>query len=736
MHPGWSPGNHFFPGGLRYSQPSTATTWYVRKTGSDSNGGTSPTVRSTGTDGITSVNNTFASASASWTSSDIGHGLSVLGSIRKIAKVIDSHTLIYSGAALVINSGLTWTVGGALLTIGKSMASTNPPLAGGDTVYIGAGTYRETVTVGVADRGQYIYWIGDVDGSHTGDSGMIYFTSYSPTWRQTVGSGTVLNLGGINFLSFKNIIFVSASAAGGQPIVTTGNGNTCHHTQFINCCFLANSISGNNSIFLNPPVGIRSELLVDGCIFLGGGAGVSITLQRSTAGDYDIASVIRNSMFIGTATGPAVQVAGSGSVSGLGGGVTIHNCTILGYTTAAISTTAASSLSTTYPTKVYNCILSCTVAMNAATSGQIVEDYNVFYAGTPRTNVTAGAHSISDGSIAPLIEVGQSQLYGFAPKPFGSPSIGSPLLGLVDVTTNLVSSDMFGVPRPSGTITLGDSGTASSGAAKTITDSTKTWGNNSWAGFTINIKSGTGSGQLKSITSNTATVITVDGNWKTNPDNTSTYIIYDGALASSGNATAGSTTTLTDSNAAWPTNSWQGYTVLIDGGTGSGKSATVTSNTGTVLTFANIGATLDNTSTYQLYRGTSGSVVNDSVGHCERPSVIRDTATVHTSSNSWRIHGPGFQDFQLPVSAVATTATIWVQFDANYAGPQPGMLITNGAECGVSDVGVSMGGVASATWEQVSVTFTPTSSGIVTVRLLSNCTNPTGAAYFDDFGVS
>jgi hypothetical protein len=255
----------------------------------------------------------------------------------------------------------------------------------------------------------------------------------------------------------------------------------------------------------------------------------------------------------------------------------------------------------------------------------------------------------------------------------------------------------------------------------------------------VKITGGTGSGQIKSIASNTATAITVDGNWQTNPGAGSTYIIYNGNFASSGKATAGNTTTLTDGNAAWGTNQWQGYTCLIDGGTGSGLSATIASNTSTVLTFTgSIGATLDSTSTYQLYRGTSGNFSNNSIGCYERGSAgVRETATVRTGANALRIQGPGFQDFQVPVNATPTTFSVWAQFDANYSGLQPQLILTNGTECGIPEgASASMGGVASGTWEQIILTVTPTAAGIVTVRLQSNSTTPTGAAYFDDLAAT
>jgi len=70
-----------------------------------------------------------------------------------------------------------------------------------------------------------------------------------------------------------------------------------------------------------------------------------------------------------------------------------------------------------------------------------------------------------------------------------------------------------------------DAGTATSGGASTLTDSTKSWGVNRWANYAVRILAGAGAGQVLPIASNTATALTVVGAWATNPDSTSVYAI-------------------------------------------------------------------------------------------------------------------------------------------------------------------------------------------------------------------
>jgi hypothetical protein len=67
-------------------------------------------------------------------------------------------------------------------------------------------------------------------------------------------------------------------------------------------------------------------------------------------------------------------------------------------------------------------------------------------------------------------------------------------------------------------------GTATSGTATTLVNSAKTWTVSQWINAQIRIVSGTGAGQIRTITANDATSVTV-ATWTTNPDATSVYAI-------------------------------------------------------------------------------------------------------------------------------------------------------------------------------------------------------------------
>jgi len=77
-----------------------------------------------------------------------------------------------------------------------------------------------------------------------------------------------------------------------------------------------------------------------------------------------------------------------------------------------------------------------------------------------------------------------------------------------------------------------NNGTASGGSNDTIVDSSKTFDVDTYANEYVWVHAGTGKGQLRLISSNTATTLTVDTAWSTNPDDTSKYrIVHTGSNA-------------------------------------------------------------------------------------------------------------------------------------------------------------------------------------------------------------
>lgn len=111
------------------------------------------------------------------------------------------------------------------------------------------------------------------------------------------------------------------------------------------------------------------------------------------------------------------------------------------------------------------------------------------------------------------------------------------------VYINLAGTLANAVPATGTATGTASAGTAGSGIAfGTLTDGTQTWTVNNLRGMLIEITAGTGAGQIKAITSNTATVITIAGTW-TAPTGTSTYALRDSATVITSAVTVATTAT-------------------------------------------------------------------------------------------------------------------------------------------------------------------------------------------------
>lgn len=141
-------------------------------------------------------------------------------------------------------------------------------------------------------------------------------------------------------------------------------------------------------------------------------------------------------------------------------------------------------------------------------------------------------------------------------------------------------------------------GKATVGTTTTLTDSSKNWAVNEFAGKWVFIYSGTNNGSIRQIASNTATQLTWVTVMGAAVDATSRYKV---AGFDAGTATAGSATTLTDSTKAWAANRWKNYSLRVFAGTGAGQTVPILSNTGTALTFYTpLTTALDATSIYSI----------------------------------------------------------------------------------------------------------------------------------------
>jgi hypothetical protein len=426
---------------------------YIRKTGSDNNGGSSngTSPDRTGTDGVTNGTTTFVAASGSFTSGDVDKIINIVTKGRyRITGFTNSTTVTLSGSPSS-GSGLTWNLGGAVATIGAILANANAAVTNGDTVYIGAGVYREVVTMGLSPTAEVVV-AGDVDGSKTGDAGEIQWTAYLTSDTAIPSSTAVLITNQKDFFTFRFITFIGGNAA------TISSSNASSTDWKIEDCTFITGFHGNqniNHIFCTGGFGVALNWTVDRCRFLSGGrTSINITLTTGSGADYDANFLIRDCICISGA-GSFVSVTTSGTSTEEGGGVDVVNCTYFGQ--GAILATVSVRVSLSVPCTINNSVsYGGGISINSAESGAMVEDYNLLYGGTaPRALTATGTHSVSSGYYAPLFFVGQELQYGANLRPFGMPAgAASPLLGFGN-DGNAPSVDILNRIRPAGGASTG-----------------------------------------------------------------------------------------------------------------------------------------------------------------------------------------------------------------------------------------------------------------------------------------
>lgn len=515
-------------------------------------------------------------------------------------------------------------------TIGKALGSSG--ISSGDTVFIGAGTYRETVTVGMTSATSETKVIGDTLGTYTGDAGEVIWSAYTAGDLVSPSTNTTCNLSGRDYLTFANIAFIGGSASPSCIISTAG---TPRNISFLNCTFFGSSTSFGWLMYITSSFAESLNWTINGCRFWGRG-GIGLNPASSLSGSHFNLNVsIQNSIFWTFQIGIGIEIQSPYTING--NGITIISCLFLGQQTASIYN-SYSALNATYPTTVQNSVaIGVNVAMSSNASGSFVDGggnrFQTF------GNVVSGVsvHATTRGGFWPNLfplELGQSVALGLPYRhplmPYAaSGTYPGGSLGFGNVSGG-TSTDILGAARPSGTAIYYDSGTATSATASTLVDTTKNFPSAYLVGWKIRIVSGTGAGQIKTIRTNDATSVSISGGapaggqWAVTPDATSGYVIYQGSQVETGKATGGSTSTLIDSNANWATNQWSGYSCAFDN-----QVATVSSNTATTLTFTATVTAPTSSSQYSLYfPGSSVTSTNPSAGAFEGSNTGRiDTST-------------------------------------------------------------------------------------------------------------
>lgn len=333
-------------------------------------------------------------------------------------------------------------------------------ISSGDTVYLAPGTFREVVTVAMTSAAAETFVLGDpanaqgfkTSGGVRVTAGDVILSAYTTNDTTAPSASVLLNIAGRDYLTFQDLTFVGGSNTYVVDAITT---TTSDHLTFRRCVWLPAGAINVRAVGYAGQVDTNAAVLFDSCIFAINSSDTitRFALPTSTVADYDAGITFQNCLWIGgTNASYGIYVAATGVNSSKPGGMIVKNCTFFGGMGRCLHVADANQ-STTIPIQVRSCYLNhsgSSAALSATSSGQIVEDYNLILSGTPRTNVAIGTNSISNGSRANMIHVGQNLFTGAAPRAFFSPMAGSPLLGFGTDGTYSTATDAWGRARPAG----------------------------------------------------------------------------------------------------------------------------------------------------------------------------------------------------------------------------------------------------------------------------------------------
>lgn len=318
------------------------------------------------------------------------------------------------------SDGLTWA--NRFLTLN---GAEDEPVAASDTVYVGPGVYREKLTCDVSGTsGNLITYIGDHTGEKTDDvGGTVRITGSDDDQSATRVDGILV--GSISYRTFR----------GFQLDIVTGslvdiNGAT---NIVIEDCSFQHSSTSDGCIQITGAG--QSDITIRRCIFFGGGS-EQIEINHSVTGVDNANHLVENCLFMAANT-DAIRIARVGDV-------VIKNCTFSGIRSSAVQ--VSTSPTAAHPAIVNNSIFnSCNIALDAATSGDITEDYNALSENiTDRINVSVGSNS---NTYPPLFLL-PNLLSGLRPfvSMMGYLSQWSQLARIAG--TGEATNDMFDLARP------------------------------------------------------------------------------------------------------------------------------------------------------------------------------------------------------------------------------------------------------------------------------------------------
>lgn len=277
-----------------------------------------------------------------------------------------------------VAAGTAW--GTRFLTISKAALV----VAAGDTVYIGPGTYRETVTCTVSGTvGNVISWIGDYAGTNTDGVGGVVritgsnddisgvrtngITATSVNYNNFTGFAIDICTNGVLLTSCQNWILnklhIQSCITSGVQLAGASQLNITVRNCVLDLCSAGAGTPSGCFVITHSATVSNAGHLIESCVmntvYAGQAGNFNALIEITRVGGFTIKNVTGRGAYVGIRIATALAV---GQV------VTLLNSIIIGGSAGLIATTL----------------------------GEIVEDYCCLaYIITARTNVAVGANSVA-----------------------------------------------------------------------------------------------------------------------------------------------------------------------------------------------------------------------------------------------------------------------------------------------------------------------------------------------------
>jgi hypothetical protein len=337
-------------------------------------------------------------------------------------------------------------------TMGHALQGSPPPFtpdpSNPNFLYVEPGVYRESLGVQVASSsGSPLSIVADCDGAGFAAGGYATPATGLVEWRAWSDDSTVI--ANVNLDVGSGIDYVTVAGfkiIGGSTTLAALNVAGLHFT--LRDCIAVGYFGASSGAIVNTTAssGVATGLTIERCGFWtldAGSPAVKIKADVYTT-DWSMGANIVNCSFHGPGPCIAVTPSGGGSGSTYPGGLVIQNCTFHSTNYALYLHYGAVTLAT--PVTVDGCIFIMS-GLYADSTGQIVEDGNVYASASINSGVTSGTHSVF--SACPALDFGDDRLTGLPLRPALTPSPVSTFAGFGAYGTT-PADDLTGRARPEG----------------------------------------------------------------------------------------------------------------------------------------------------------------------------------------------------------------------------------------------------------------------------------------------